>query len=152
MLSNLGEFIITIVVYKDGVLVSDSLTCKGPQAFGSVRKIVKNKDGVMVGGAGTTAEVNMLLDWYIDEDEEKPPLQALGLKDFEGIIIEPDGKVYLLDDTIYPFHIKQPCYALGSGADMAYGAMFAGASAEEAVKICIKNSAGCGGKIQKLTL
>lgn len=42
--------------------------------------------------------------------------------------------------------------AIGSGRDFAYGAMFMGADAEEAVRAAIKYSATCSGEVLKLRL
>ena len=95
----------------------------------------------------------MFFDWFDDDSPDKPPIHSLKLENFEALVVSPDTKeVALIDTTGYPMDIQYPHYAIGSGCEVAFGAMEAGASAEEAVKIAIKRVVGCGGKVMKLKL
>jgi ATP-dependent HslUV protease subunit HslV len=103
-----------------------------------------------VGGAGRATSINELIVWAESGmDFENYPDDA---KDLSAILIDPKGKVYLMDEEYKPFSIKNKFHADGSGGDLAIGAMEAGATAEQAVKIAIKHDAGCGGKVQKVEL
>lgn len=120
---------------------------------GSARKVVKAWDGSLVGGAGSLQSVEMFLDWWLDPTEDKPTLLELTLENFNGIVISPDGKkIYIYEDSGYPFEIKSPFHSIGVGAPIAYGAFEMGATAEEAVKTAIKYDNTCGGKVQKVSL
>lgn len=94
----------------------------------------------------------MFFNWFQDPDEDKPDLAALKLETFEGIIINPDGDIAILDPTGYPMEIEAPFHTLGSGGEIAFGALAHGATAIEAVKIAIKYETGCGGKVVWLRL
>lgn len=119
---------------------------------GTGKKIHKSKDGYLLGAAGSFGAISMFFDWFDDDDEDKPPLESLKVESLDAIIINPMGKIALLDSGGWPMDIKAPFYSLGSGADIALGAMAAGADAVEAVRIAIKYNTTCGGAIQKLKL
>jgi hypothetical protein len=64
---------------------------------------------------------------------------------FAGMAFRPDGTVISLECDDYPAEVSGPYHALGSGQAIANGAMFAGASAIEAIAAAIahdKHSAG----------
>lgn len=94
----------------------------------------------------------MFFDWFQDDDPERPPLAALKLEGFSGIIVSPEGVIAHIDASGYPMEIDAPFYALGIGADIDIGALEMGATSQEAVKAAIKWSANCGGKIQVVKL
>jgi hypothetical protein len=94
----------------------------------------------------------MFFDWFEDDEPDKPGLSELKLEDFEGIIIHPDGDIALIDPIGYPMSIKADFYSMGSGANVAQGAMAQGATAIEAVRHAIKYVNTCGGKVQSVKL
>lgn len=94
----------------------------------------------------------MFLDWYQDDNPNKPDLASLDIKNIEALLVSPHGEVALLDSSAYPMKIRAKYFAIGSGEEVALGAMAMGASAEEAVRAAIKHTVGCSGPIQKVKL
>jgi len=68
--------------------------------------------------------------------------------EFQILILNKKGKVFLIDGKNgLRYTVKTP-FAIGSGADLAIGAMAAGASPEKAVKIAKKYNLGTGGVVR----
>ena len=136
----------TTVVYRDGVMACDS------QSTGSyherVRKIVRLSDGTMVGACGRTQRCQAVMDWLVaDCDGKCPPMSGVGL-----LIAKPDGSIWCADDDFRPYRLRQKFAAIGSGSAVAIGAMEAGASALQAVKIAAKHDGGTSAPFKTLQL
>lgn len=134
----------TTAAFKDGVLATDSLSTggyidqKGFQKIFHIEDMVGNKLHVAFAGRISTG----LKFIHALESGDEVDLDD----DFEAIVVS--GKhVAFFDKNGVPIPGGQPA-AIGSGACFAMGAMLAGASAEEAVKIAIKLDEGSGGKVQ----
>lgn len=142
----------TIITLRDGYMCSDSLITQGDLKLGEVRKIFDLGDYV-VGIAGTYQHAMAFVGWFSEGRPEKRP-------DFDGEKPNFDALVYdrVRNCTLYYSDgflgdlIVSDCYAIGSGTDLAIGAMEAGATAQEAVRLTIKRSSNCGGKICKIKL
>jgi hypothetical protein len=129
-------------------MCSDSLIQAEGVRTGSGKKITKTKDGWLAGAAGNYSEVSAFLIWA----EERNPDEVLKLKNLGGILVSPEGKVFCIDDDLLPYEVRNDFHVQGSGFEIATGALAMGANAEEAVKVTIKYSTSCGGKIQKVSL
>ncbi len=154
----------TTIAYKDGVMASDSRVSVEPAAgdAGATRiyraaklyrkTIQPTKRKVLVGGAiktipdgkpydviiglaGESAPGLVLLDWYGSGDPEPESINgAESTADFTALILTHEG-LFEADGYCRPEQILDECYAVGTGAHAAMGAMRAGKSAEEAVEI-----------------
>lgn len=123
----------TTVAYKDGVMAADSqATC---DFHTRVRKIRRMQDGTLIGGCGSTKACHAVLEWLAAGQEGKPPKMAGAW----FIVVPPNGKVYYAEEQWPPFPVNSSFGAIGSGASVAVGAMEAGASALQAVKIAAKH-------------
>lgn len=62
------------------------------------------------------------------------------------LMISPEGKVSLLEESYIPMSFDDTIFAIGTGREIAMGAMKFGASAREAVQIAtqLDNSTGMG--------
>lgn len=146
------------IVFRDGVIAADTqLTIQGGgigalKAYGAT-KIAKDSEGVLYGVVGTYAQCTKVIEALKRQAKTggAVPLPVPTRDDdFEILIAYPDGRLrslipegeIILDDTKY--------YAIGSGAPVAMGAMFAGASARLAIMAAIEHSEGTGGKVQML--
>jgi len=133
----------TTIAYKDRKIASDcGITSYNHVADGFMRKFV-NKNGVFALAAGNVSVVSHFLDWF--KDGCKGIYHNKG-DDADLMIITPDGKAVIFAGT-YMSLSKCDCIAIGSGAQIAIGAMYAGASALEAVKIARKVDAHTFGPI-----
>lgn len=148
----------TTIAFKDGIMAADTqITIQG-DGFGALKahaakKIAKDSEGVLYGICGTYAQCTKVIEALKRQAKTggAVPLPVPTRDDdFEILIAYPDGRLrslipqgeILLDDAKY--------YAIGSGASVAMGAMFAGASARVAVLAAIEHSEGTGGKVEQL--
>ena len=138
----------TTVAYRDGVIASDSLvTNDNGIGCGHARKIVKG-DNVLGGASGPSGEALKFLQWVKNNcDGDQPVIkgntECILVKDGVGHYINKDG-------AIVP--VKCDFMAIGSGEEIAFGAMAMGATAQEAVKIAIQIDTNSGGEIRTLKI
>jgi len=124
----------TTIAYRDGILVTDSAASSNGVLDGRIRKAVIIREHVIgfAGAAGQCVQVLRLI-----AEQHKEPLQDL--VSFEEpsawfMRIDKRGYVeYLEPDCWEWFALEAPFHAMGSGKDIAMGAMQVGASAYEAV-------------------
>lgn len=111
----------------------------------SVTRIVKHfEENAITGAIGTNTICAKYLEWAETGNEFE--FEGNEEESFQAIWIDEDG-IKLTRDASTWFAISADFYAIGDGAAMAIGAMAAGASAIQAVEICIKHSATCGGAL-----
>ncbi len=71
---------------------------------------------------------------------------------FTAILINRDGDVWMYETCGAPYPVQGPFLTLGSGGNIATGAMHMGATAEQAVHAAMVWDAGTGGRVQTLTI
>lgn len=126
------------VAYKDSILAADSRAyggswCPSP---GSKQKIHEFK-GVRFGiSSSKIGQAEKFMDWVRSE----AGADALtGELSFRALMLNEAGELFLFDSSPWASGpIRSKFYAIGTGAEYAMGAMAAGASAKEAVKIACK--------------
>lgn len=72
--------------------------------------------------------------------------------DAQLVIVTPDKGLIRYKDSATPYLHGHNTYAMGEGAPFAYGALFMGATAEQAVAAAIHNSPHCNGHVVSLSL
>lgn len=112
-------------------------------------KVHRLPDGSIVGSAGDAAICQAFLDWLTDGDENSNPPKTK--KDFEALVLEPDGKLTYYDHRMVAMPCEVPA-AVGSGAPHALTAMDMGATSKKAVEMAILRDMYSGGKIQTLKI
>jgi ATP-dependent protease HslVU (ClpYQ) peptidase subunit len=137
----------TIVVYRDGYIVSDSMLSHGNIHFCTARKITKTKKGVLAGASGNVRCISEFLKWVEKDTYKNPPLHIFEDEDFNGMIIYPTNRIFLYENN-FPYEVEGKFAAIGSGGDVAIGALYTGASALTAVNAAIAHCIYCGGPIQ----
>lgn len=137
----------TTIAYKDGVLAADTLaTCNG-YLEGRQTKIAR-VGKALVGAVGSTPMCNRFRGWVAAGMTGESPFE--GKDEGNGIVVTPDG-VIVVWSHLGPWAVQdRPYYALGSGEQIAVGAMAAGASAEEAVRIAMRHDTISGGDVMVL--
>ena len=135
----------TVIAYKNGILASDTAVWSRSVCIGHVEKIIRTPGGIMAGSCGDSVSGDQFRQWVLSGRKKRwePPSTEI-----EAIVIEKDGTVtryYGASKT--PYTAESPFYAIGCGYELALGAMAAGATAEDAVKIAIKYHSHCGGKV-----
>jgi ATP-dependent HslUV protease subunit HslV len=105
-------------------------------------------DGGVIAGSGAFGEVLRFKDWIVDgADPSKQP----ELKESDVIWIQSDGSFTEFDPS-GRLTYEAPFYAIGSGREIAIGAMAAGATAEGAVRIACEWDGGTGGEVHVVRL
>lgn len=170
----------TIVVWDGHTLASDSLALYGYikttekkiyktyinfpldeslkpcfETHKSVKEYVRRQ--ALIGFSGTTVLGLEMLEWAINGfDKDKFPKKAEDPSvpiSFLLIVqnyLEPKYLVYRFENSHIPIVPEVPI-ALGSGKEVAYGALYSGASSQMAVRAAIDLVEGCGGAIKTLT-
>ena len=65
---------------------------------------------------------------------------------FTGLVLDKDG-IYEYRFQLVPIRVEVDCWAIGSGAQAALGAMFMGATPEEAAEVACAIDPFCGGPV-----
>ena len=149
----------TIIVYRDGVMASDSWITSGSMVTGEAVKIARTDTGWLAGAAGAAencvAFLRFMRDFCLSGPfDESVRFTVVTDDDFMGIAVQPDGTVWKFGSRGIPYQVTAPWHAIGAAAAecTAVGAMFAGASAEQAVQACMARCCWIGGKIQVVRL
>lgn len=134
----------TTIAYRGGVLAADTQVNSGNgNRAGSVHKIGATKDGYRWAFSGALQMQAACVSWA-ERREGLPP-------EIDGvfILIDPAGRHREWWGQGW-LEVADPQAAWGSGERIARGAMFAGASAVEAVRAAIALDPESGGKITVL--
>lgn len=133
----------TTVAYRDGILAADSRgTCAGWVQPGKETKLFRLQDGRAAGVTGQWAIAKRLLDWIeSDRSTAQPEGDARVIVVGKRIEVFEDGHSYIENAKFM---------AWGSGMPPALGALHAGASAVEAVRIASLVDTLSGGKVMFL--
>jgi ATP-dependent protease HslVU (ClpYQ) peptidase subunit len=139
----------TTIAYRDGVLASDSLVTLGnTKVHGRYQKI-RRLGGYLIGTAGSVAACQNFIDWVKAGDDEDPPPKG----EYSALVIDPKGRVREMENgNVLPVPRGARFFAIGSGAPYALAAMYAGATATEAVKIAAKIDTSTGLPVKTLKI
>lgn len=144
----------TTIAYKDGILSFDSRITSGSVMHGWMvkGKIVGQH---LVAASGAAQDIQAFFDWFEAGADQKKKAD-FGLYDREAdlcaLVVDAKGKVTIYEDRVYPIFIEHLFYAVGSGAEIAIGAMAAGKSAAESVRLASKFDSATGGPIRSLKI
>lgn len=157
----------SVVVYKDGVLACDLQATIGDLLQPTqVLKIAKI-NGHLFGGVGDPFQFEDLLRWVRQRNvtdmepvatDSRPDFitkdEADGDKSSDFLWITPDGEIRLTDHNQFPayFSAKHGSVVLGSGREVAAGALHMNASPVEAAVAACALNAYCGVGVATLKL
>ena len=124
-----------------GVDPWDKITCR------SINKITLHS-GTYIGSCGEKSLIQRGVRYLTGKDKKKPVF-----KDDEGftLLIVRGGLAQLCGPSMEPFSVDVPI-AIGSGAEIALGAMYSGKTAKQAVKIASTVDVFTGGRIRSRTV
>ena len=147
----------TIICVKDGVIAADGSSWQGGIVVQrDARKIVRSADGAIGGSAGNTSETTIFCRRFASTSsvEERSatlskddPLVPTDKSGFAALWLEPTGEAWMMDYDGRPYPVSAEAQAIGGAWQLALGAMYAGASAEQAVRICIERSEYAAGEV-----
>lgn len=146
----------TTVVFKDGVMACDSCYSYNGAVDTLSRKIYRLKSGGLLGqsGANDGRELIKLFE-HVRTPRHMPLLsKLLEIRlDFLGLLVLPSGAMFKIATTFVSpdnwdttlekedlgaWQVEMPFAAIGSGGDVAIGAMAAGRNARQAVAIACR--------------
>jgi hypothetical protein len=119
----------------------------------TAEKIVRSKDGAVLGVSGDRGACTLVRAWWAD-GADMAVLPALkpspdGDSPFVGLILRPDGTVEGIDHH-FAFMPRTAPTAIGSGGQVALGAMLAGRTPKEAVAIAAGQISSVGGRVHEM--
>lgn len=145
----------TVIAYRDGVLATDSACFINGIRAGTVRKAYEYRGWLFgwCGASGFERTVRAMIDHLEEVDRLEgaaawPALPA----ECSVLLVSPAGLVDSVTEHSRWEPISADFLAIGSGCEVAVGAMDQGASAEEAVRAAIRRNAWCGGDVQAVRL
>jgi hypothetical protein len=142
----------TTIVYKNGVLAADSLVCYGDKRYGLATKIFETSENIF-GGAGCLMHNTFFQKFINGEDIDKELFKSISESGFDGIVINKKTKeVTIYDQFLTPENVNAEFYCLGSGADIARGALSMGATPREAIECASKYDLYTNNDIQELII
>lgn len=118
------------------------------------RKVRCLNDGTLVGTSGDVGFGDAVVNWIEEGGVDNAAIAAPKLEmdgGFACLILRPSGELLLMGQDCRPCAIETP-YAVGSGMDLAIGAMRAGATPKQAVEIACEYDEHSGGEIAVFTL
>lgn len=145
----------TTVAFRNGVMACDSCWSYDDAVDTHQPKIKYLTSGALLGSAGDndSRELEFLFDRVKTESNLPTKAQLLALRvDYLGLLVLPKGKVFKVgsthiseanwdkgfDEDIGVWEIASEFAAIGTGSRWAMGAMAAGKSAVDAVRIACK--------------
>lgn len=133
----------TVIAWDGKVLAADRRrTVNGtPMPATKIFKI-KSPDGrlFLVGCAGDSFDCGQFVRWMRTANEnDKPTTTSLS-----ALVIDEKARAWYLSEKLLYHRVSVRCWAIGSGADYALGAMAAGRTAPQAVRIASKLDIHCG--------
>jgi ATP-dependent protease HslVU (ClpYQ) peptidase subunit len=138
----------TTVAWDGKTLAADSQSTTGT-VRGTAAKIAKSKDGFLVAGSGEHSVVKMWINWVLAG--MPPDQQPTSAAESSILVVDPRGRATVFYDIPVAQPLPRKQWALGSGSDIALGAMAMGADARTAVKVAARFDVYTGGKIVVLT-
>lgn len=141
----------TTVAYKAGIMAGDSCWSYGGAVDTLSRKIHRLKSGALLGQAGDNdaRDIIAMLE-NVKTPAALPTRRALldTRIDFFGLLVFPKGRIFKISSSnllpentacdVGVWEVQMPFTAVGSGSEIALGAMAAGRSAKDAVAIACR--------------
>jgi 20S proteasome alpha/beta subunit len=150
---------VTIICIKNGIIAADGgVFCQHVIDATDVKKIFRAADGALGACAGPTSVCEYFRRQLFENsnvgDRRIGGRLVSGFKElleddaFQAIWLEPTGEIRRMRENGVVSGRGEAMAAVGTSEDFAMGAMRAGASAEEAVRLCIEFTVYAAGEVQ----
>lgn len=133
-----------IVDRRTGMMISDNQSTEG-NIKTTCRKVYRitegPNEGTLVGTAGERSSSLIFLRWYgenLERDFSEDLSACSEDEEFSCILLNTKLKIFTVDRYFCFEEVDEDYFAIGSGSDIALGAMDAGATAKQALKIVCK--------------
>lgn len=139
----------TVIAFDGRTLAADKQATEGGlrHVTTKIKRIEKGKfKGYLMAGAGCTSQANHMMAWFElgAEPESFPKYQDTEDLSAQLLVISPSKEILRFDFNPIPCVFYDEIYAMGSGRDVAMGAMAMGADAKQAVEVASEICSGCG--------
>ncbi len=139
----------TVIAFDGFKLAADKQATEGGlrHITTKIKRIEKGRfKGYIMAGAGCTSQANHMMAWFEmgAEPEAFPKYQDTEDLSAQLLVISPDKEILRFDFNPLPCVFHDEIYAMGSGREVAMGALAMGADAVQAVEIASKLCSGCG--------
>lgn len=133
----------TVVCFDGKTLAGDKFSMG--HSINMITKVFKI-NGMLVGFSGKSVLIEIVKEWAKRgfNKEDMPEEQKDPEKFIQIICINQDRQILVYENSHIPWINERGIHGIGSGCDIALGAMAAGKSAVEAVRITCKFSVACG--------
>lgn len=140
----------TTIAWDGHTLAADRRVNFGSVSDMECTKIVKNKKGHLAAASGSSSLAAGFRRWFL-EGEKGEPVMAKDGQDATGFIIRKPGKVEMYDIAGW-YEAETDKFAVGSGCELALGALRSGGDAIAAVGVAMMHDGYTGGKVDALEL
>lgn len=141
----------TTVVCNREYMASDSQISRSNLTVGGIAKLFRGPDGSVLGLCGTWVVGAGLIDWLCGR-ADAPPSLIDDEDDWNVLWLRRDGLWLIEDRSFRLVPAGADAYAIGSGAQLALGAMAMGATPQQAVKVAAQFDMYTGGRIKTMAL
>ena len=146
----------SIICFKNNIVAADTSANMGNTVFNDGGKLYKTSKYI-IGGVGSTLNVIRFVSSYehlknewdcgrIPSDLDKILVEGEN-NSFDAFVFYKD-KVFLWDTFLTPVPLLEDYFAIGSGGELALGALAAGADPVTAVEVAIRFNRNCNGKVE----
>ena len=146
------------VAFRHGVMAADSgaWLCSGSVVMPFAQKLVKGNDNCLYGAVGQAAGAEAYFQWVKGGYQGQEPLPIPCKDDSEQsrfVILRahPAGEVSLITAFGVERYPAAPYLAIGPGAAVALGALWAGASAVEAISAALVHADAARGEVRSIS-
>ena len=140
----------TTLAYRDGIMAADSGSWMGDASHGWADKLAKGPDGTLYGVAGNAPEALGFLEWVRAGADPNTMPKAEALPDdgnsFIVLAVSRGGPVRIIAARGVETY-NAPYFAIGGGSATAFGALWAGASAADAIEATKEHGSSAHGRV-----
>lgn len=139
----------TTIAANRHMLATDSQLTRedGPIASYKDKKLTRFSNGDVAGTMGRDSECIAFERWYENGCDPENDLE-LGEEQFAAIVLTSKGALFKYFHDLTPIPVYDEYIAIGDGDAVAYGAMDAGATPEEALEIACDRNIYTGRPVQ----
>ena len=147
----------TCIAWDGKTLAADKQATEGGtrHVTTKIKRIEKGKfKGHLMAGSGCTSQANQMMAWFEmgADPNDFPKYQDTDTLSAQLLVIAPTKEILRFDFNPLPSIFYDHIYAMGSGREVALGAMLMGADAQRAVEVASGICDGCGMGVDFLNL
>lgn len=140
----------TVIAFDGKTLAADRRCCRGDTVY-SVNKLFRVGKAV-VGLAGGSDYALQWVEWFKNGEKVEDFPKIEDTENWLCALVVSEGRILFYDRTPYPLEVFDKFTAVGSGREVALGAMHMGAIAYDAVAAASRWISSCGNGIDTLEI